>query len=62
MICTSIDQSLTEVNPKRVNEICSSRLSEIFLFYHFSEKIRLGIPCESSALQTIHMKCQFYFL
>ena len=25
------------------------------------EKIRLGISCESSARQTIHMKCQVLF-
>ena len=24
----------------------------------FSEKIRLGISCESAAMQTTHMKCQ----
>ena len=28
----------------------------------FSEKIRLGISCELSAGQTIHMKCKPYFL
>ena len=27
----------------------------------YQTKIRLGIPCESSARQTIHMKCQFLF-
>ena len=28
---------------------------------HFSEKIRLDISCESSAKQTIHLKCQVLF-
>ena len=27
----------------------------------FSEKIKLGISCELSAKQTIHMKCQTLF-
>ena len=29
--------------------------------YYFSERIRLGISCESSASQVIHMKCQALF-
>ena len=28
---------------------------------YFSEKIRLDISCESSAEQTIHMKCRLIF-
>ena len=33
-----------------------------YLFFFFSEKIKcLDIPCESSAWQTIHMKCQDLF-
>ena len=32
-----------------------------FFFVYFSEKIRLDISCESSARQTIHMKCQASF-
>ena len=30
----------------------------IYLFIYFSEKIKLGISCESSALQTRHMNCR----
>ena len=30
----------------------------LFFSYYFSEKIILGISCESSARQTIHRKCQ----
>ena len=30
-------------------------------FYYFSEKTSLDIPCELSAWQTIHMKCQDLF-
>ena len=30
--------------------------------YKFSEKIRLGISCESSAGQMIHMKCHVLVL
>ena len=33
----------------------------IVLFFNFSEKTRLGISCESSAEQTIDMKCQILF-
>ena len=33
----------------------------IVFFYYFSEKIKLGISCESSARQMIHMKCQALF-
>ena len=29
--------------------------------FHVSDKIRLGISCESSAKQTIHMECQVLF-
>ena len=36
-----------------------SKLVDILNFlYHFSEKIILGILCELSAWQTIHMECQ----
>ena len=30
-------------------------------FFFFSEKTSLNIPCELSAKQTIHMKCQYLF-
>ena len=30
-------------------------------FFYFSEKTSLDISCESSAKQTIHMKCQDLF-
>ena len=33
-----------------------------FFYCYFSEKIRLDISCESSAVQTIHMKCQALFI
>ena len=33
----------------------------IFFFFFFSEKTSLDISCESSAKQTIHMKCQGFF-
>ena len=32
-----------------------------FYYYYFSEKTSLDISCESSAWQTIHMKCQDLF-
>ena len=32
-----------------------------FVFYSFLEKIRLDMSCESSAKQTVHMKCQALF-
>ena len=32
-----------------------------FFFFFFSEKIGLGISCESSARQTIHMNCHVLF-
>ena len=31
------------------------------MMYYFSEKIRLGISCEMSFKQMIHMKCQILF-
>ena len=36
----------------------------IFILYYiyFSMKIRFDISCESSARQTIHMKCQYFYL
>ena len=45
---------------KAPSKICSRRHSKIFIFY-FSEKTCLDISCESSAWQTIHMKCQDLF-
>ena len=45
---------------KAPSKICSRRQSKIFIFY-FSEKTSLDISCESSAWQTIHMKCQDLF-
>ena len=41
---------------KAPSKICS-RWHSIFFFY-FPEKISLNISCESSAWQTIYMKCQ----
>ena len=32
-----------------------------FFFFYFSEKTSLEVSCESSAWQTIHMKCQDLF-
>ena len=32
-----------------------------FIFFYFSEKTSLDISCESSAWQTIHLKCQDLF-
>ena len=34
----------------------------IFYCYSFSEKIRLGISCESSAYQIVHIKCQVLYI
>ena len=45
---------------KAPSKTCSRRQSKIFIFY-FSEKTSLDISCESSAWQTIHMKCQDLF-
>ena len=45
---------------KAPGKICSRRQSKIFIFY-FSEKTSLDISYESSAWQTIHMKCQDLF-
>ena len=36
-------------------------LAFFFSFFVFSETIKLGISCELSAKQTIHMKCQALF-
>ena len=33
----------------------------IFFFINFQRKVRLGISCELSARQTIHMQCQALF-
>ena len=38
-----------------------SRWNSVVLIIYFSEKIRLGILCESSARQMIHMKCHVLF-
>ena len=32
-----------------------------FYFFYFSEKTSLDISCESSAMQTIHLKCTDLF-
>ena len=32
-----------------------------FFYFYFSEKTSIDISCESSAWQTIHMKCQDLF-
>ena len=41
------------------SKICSRWHSTyLFFFFFFSEKLSLGISCESSAKQMIHMKCQ----
>ena len=44
--------------PESAKRNCSRRQS---IYYYFNEKIRLDISCESSAWQTIHMKCQAEF-
>ena len=44
----------------KVSNITAADDILIFLIY-FIEKIRLGISCESSAKQMIHMKCQVLF-
>ena len=49
-------ESLENLSLKAPSKICSRRHSN-FLFY-FSEKTSLDILCESSAKQTIHIKCQ----
>ena len=36
-------------------------LSVLSFFLYFSDKIRLDISCELSAMQTIHIKCQVLF-
>ena len=42
--------------------VISRRHSKKNFFFYFSEKTNLDIACESSAKQTIHMKCQDFFL
>ena len=37
-------------------------IGHISSFYHFSEKIKLSVSCESSARQPIHTKCPFYLV
>ena len=44
---------------KAPSKICSRRHSKFF--FYFLEKTSLAISCESSAKQTIHMKCQDLF-
>ena len=51
---------LTMLTLKAPSKICSRQHSKIFILY-FSEKTSLDISCESSAWQTIHMKCQDFF-
>ena len=34
----------------------------ILIFIYFSDEIKLGILCELSARQSIHMNCQLIFL
>ena len=47
------------------NEPCYKEVEVFFVSFYFSEEIWLGISCELSDGQTIHMKCQallFFFL
>ena len=53
-------EQLQSLTLKAPSKICSRRHSKIYIYY-FSEKTSLDIPCESSAWQTIHMKCQDLF-
>ena len=39
----------------------SKIVADILKKNYFSDKIKLGISCESSALQMIHMLCQVLF-
>ena len=48
------------LNPLSANNNCSRRQFFNFLFIYFT-KTSLDISCESSAWQTIHMKCQDLF-
>ena len=41
--------------------MCQSQLQQTTFFFFFSEKTNFEISCESSAWQTIHMKCQDLF-
>ena len=44
------------------SKICSRWHSDIFYYsFYFSEKINLDISCESSAQQTMHLKCHELF-
>ena len=49
--------------PKAPSKLCADDILSCCCcyYYHFSEKISLDISCESSAWQTIHMKCQDLF-
>ena len=38
-------------------KIQSKTAADILILNYFSEKMRLGMSCELSAKQTIHMKC-----
>ena len=40
---------------------CSNFRTDIIMRFYFSEKTSLDISCESSAWQSIHMKCQDLF-
>ena len=46
-----------------MNRLLADDLHEMStcFFFNFSEKTSLDISCESSAWQTIHMKCQDLF-
>ena len=46
---------------KRQYHNCSRRQFFLIFFFYFSEKTSLDIPCEFSAWQMIHMKCQDLF-
>ena len=51
--------SILQFNPKALSEIVVDDI--LNCFHHFSEKLKLGISCESSARQTIDMKSQALF-
>ena len=44
-----------------IKELSTTAADDILKILYFSEKIRFNISCESSAQQTIHMKCQALF-
>ena len=49
------------INSKSAKQYYSRQHWKFILSNHFSEQIRLGISCELSARQTIHMHCQALF-